>query len=298
MTLSGHSSLPRLLVTGGSGFLGWELIHKAREEWNVCATFHSNRIDEPGISARRLDLRSFRELKELGADFKPEAVIHLAALSQPNVCQENPLLSKEINVTATSNLAGLAADRGIPFVFTSSDLVFAGDRAPYSEEDPPDPVSLYAEHKAVAEEAVRAIHPDGAVRRMPMMFGPDSPSSHNFSAATAKSLREGKPLKLFTDEFRTPLSSTVASEALLQFLHTPGLLHLGGPERVSRYDLGLMIAEALEINSPAIKPLRQEELEMSAPRPKDVSLKIDKAKKLGFEPPALAQQIREVAPRW
>src|SRR5208337_1041423 len=116
------------------------------------------------------DLNRFKEIKEILQKIRPDALIHTAAESNPNFCQLNPVASHGINVEATANLASLCAELRIPFVFTSSDLVFNGLKPPYSENDPVCPLSIYGEQKAKAERAVLERYPRALVCRMALMF--------------------------------------------------------------------------------------------------------------------------------
>ncbi len=130
------------MVTGASGFLGWNLCRMAQDRWDVCGLARRNRNRIQGVEFRRADLTRLGEIKENLREIRPEALIHAAAESNPNFCRLNPGVSRRINVEATVNLASLCADLNIPFVFTSSDLVFNGLKPPYSEDDPVCPVNI------------------------------------------------------------------------------------------------------------------------------------------------------------
>ncbi|WP_448597274.1 SDR family oxidoreductase [Thermoleptolyngbya sp.] len=273
-----------LLITGISGFLGWHLYQATRASWTVYGTYQTRPVSFADANVRSLDLTDFAALKQAFADIRPDAVIHTAALSQPNVCQTQPDLSRRINVLASLDLAGLCADAGIPFVFTSTDLVFDGHHAPYREADPVCPVSLYGEQKAEAEAGILSRYPNAAVCRMPLMFG-HAPTAPSFLQPFLQKLRDGETLRLFTDEFRTPISGRDAAKGLLLALEkVQGLVHLGGPERLSRYDFGLLMARAFDLSTDAICPCKQADVPMPAPRPPDVSMDSSYAFSLGYAP--------------
>jgi len=143
--------MKKLLVTGASGFLGWNMCQLAQQEWEVYGTYFGQPLAIPGVTLLQADLRDFQHLKDLFQEIKPAAVIHTAAQSSPNYCQTHPTESYHINVTASSYIAGLSADRQIPCVFTSMDLVFDGRNPPYRETDPVSPISYYGEQKVKAE---------------------------------------------------------------------------------------------------------------------------------------------------
>ncbi|WP_017718181.1 SDR family oxidoreductase [Kamptonema formosum] len=284
--------MKKLLVTGSSGFLGWNLCQLAKREWQVYGTHFSHRIEIPGVKQLPVDLTDFQELQRLFQEIKPDAVIHTAAQSQPNYCQTHPQESRTINVTASWNLAGLCADYSIPCAFTSTDLVFDGLNAPYRETDPVSPLSLYGEQKIMAEEGMLERYSRTAICRLPLMFGCGAPAAKSFIQPMLRSLREGQELALFVDEFRTPVSGTAAARGLLLALeNVQGRIHLGGKERVSRYDFMRLLIEVLGLSDAKIKKCRQADVKMAAPRPPDVSLDSSKAFALGYQPLSLREEF-------
>ena len=284
--------MKKLLVTGASGFLGWNLCQRRQQEWDIYGTSFSHTVEIPGTTSLKVDLRDFEELKSIFQEIQPDAVIHTAAQSSPNVCQSNPEESHAINVTASCNIAGLCADYSIPCAFTSTDLVFNGLNPPYKETDSVSPVNLYGEQKVMAEEGMLERYPMTAVCRMPLMFGVAAPPAQSFMQPFIQTLREGKELSLFTDEFRTPASGATAAKGLLLALEkVNGRIHLGGKERMSRYDFGQLLVEVFELPSEGLKGCRQADVKMAASRPPDVSLDSSKAFNLGYAPLSLREEL-------
>ncbi len=293
-----ESQAKTLLVTGASGFLGWNLCQVARRQgWRVAGTFHRTPVTIPDVPLGRIDLTDFRDVKAMLAQVRPDGVIHTAAIADANFCQQHPRESHRVNVEAAINLTGLCSDRAIPFVFTSTDLVFDGKHAPYREEDPVGPLNVYGEHKALAEEGILARYPLAGVCRLPLMFGRAGTRNASTLQWMRREMQAGRPLRLFQDEFRTPVSGETASQGLLLALERPvhGRLHLGGKERVSRYELGLLVQEAFGLEQARIIPARQEDAPSLAPRARDVSLDSSRAFQLGYQPPPLAEALRALA---
>lgn len=290
------SCLPKLLVTGASGFVGWNVCQLATERgWQVFGTTFSHPIEVGGLSSRTIDLRDFAALRALFAETQPDAVIHTAAAKDPNFCQENPTESHGINVDASVNLAGLCADQKIPFVFTSTDMVFAGTAAPYAESSPVSPIHVYGEQKVLAETRILARNPEATICRLPLMFGDAGPVAQSFLQPMIKQLRSGAVVNLFTDEYRTPISGHVAAQGLLLALEKAnGILHLGGAERIARHEFGLMVVKAFKLSNVSINACRQADIKMAAPRAPDLSLNSNRAKALGYNPPALIRQLDEL----
>lgn len=285
----------RLLVTGASGFLGWNICRILRSTWDVYGVVFSHALQIPGVRVLQVDVTDFFQVKQLFRQVQPDAVVHAAALSQPNVCQVNPIASRRINVEASIHIAGLCADDRIPCVFTSSDLVFNGLNPPYREEMPTCPVSTYGEHKVLAEEGMLQRYPNATICRLPLMFGEAGPVAVSFIQPWIQTMRRGGELKLFVDEYRTPISARTAVAGLMLALETVrGIIHLGGVERISRYDFGLKLKDALGIQRAKITPCYLRDVPMPAPRPPDVSLDSSKAYALGFKPRPIVDELTSV----
>lgn len=290
--------MKRLLVTGASGFLGWNVCAEAlRRGWRVCGTVHSHPVAAAGVEMTPVDLRNTAAVGGLVETYRPDAVIHLAAVSQPNVCEREPRASREVNVTATQAIAGVCATAGISLVFSSSDLVFDGTRAPYREGDAVSPVSEYGRQKVAAEQVLRESAGTAVVCRMPLMYGDPGPVATSFIQPWIAALRRGDELRLFVDEYRTPVSGRDAARGLLLAVEHPGpLYHLGGGERISRYEFGQRLAAAFGLDAGLIRPTKQAEVSLAAPRPPDVSLDSTKARdELGYSPASIEHELAFLA---
>ncbi len=287
--------MQKLLVTGASGFLGWNLCQIARTEWEVHGIYHQHSIEILDINLHQLDLTNIDRIRAKIDLIKPDAIIHTAAAANPNFCQTNPAQSYQINVVASQQLAKICADLNIPFVFTSTDLVFDGKQPPYRETDPVSPLNLYGEQKVAAEQQILTVYPQATICRMPLMFGMAPPTAISFIQPWIKALQSRQKLQLFVDEFRTPVSATTAARGLLMALQvSPGMINLGGRERISRYDFGRLLAEVFEFDVSQLSPIYQRDLTMAAPRAADVSLDSTKAIELGYNLPPLRQELATI----
>ncbi|AKG21041.1 SDR family oxidoreductase [Calothrix sp. 336/3] len=288
--------MKKILITGGSGFLGWHICHQAKQKWDVYSTYSTKPLHIPQTQVLPLDISEYSAVKQLFKDIQPDAVIHTAAQSQPNYCQTYPQESYKINVTAAANLAGICADNSIPYVFTSTDLVFNGLNAPYKETDSVSPVNIYGEQKVQAELEILTRYPQATICRMPLMFGAATPTATSFMQGFIQTLAAGKELNLFVDEFRTPVSGVTAAQGLLLAMETfKGIIHLGGKERISRYDFGKLMVEILQLPGANLKSCRQQDVKMAAPRPQDVSLDSSKAFSLGYQPLSIREELELIA---
>lgn len=266
----------RVLVTGAAGFLGWWLTHELlRRGHAVHGTSRDGQGLPPGAVEHALELADGGAAgAALLRALRPEAVFHLAALSDADACAREPEQAERVNARAPGALAAAARDLGAWFVQASTDLVFDGTRAPYAEEDPPAPLGPYMASKAAAERAVLEAAPQALVARVALLYGLAGGRKGCFSGALLERLRRGEPVTLFTDQHRTPLLVQDAAELLadLLSLRPAGLLHLAGPERVSRHVHGLALARAFGVDPRGCRAGSLRDTPGLAPRPADVSL--------------------------
>ena len=289
----------RLLVTGASGFLGYRICMEAKEAWRVFGTGHRHPVVAQGAEALNVDLTDTAALARLMDQVRPHAVIHAAAVSQPEICQRDPETTRALNVGATETLGVWCADNRVPLVFTSTDLVFDGTSPPYAETDPVSPVNAYGRQKVEAENRLSAIYPDAVICRMPLMFGYAPGTSGGFLGWMIRALEKGEPIRLFTDEYRTAVDTASAAQGLLLFTGKPaGIYHLGGQRRLSRYDMGRILAERGGWDPSLLVPASVRDAGTSAPRSPDVSLVSQKAFALGYTPADFDAAIENIIRTW
>lgn len=249
-----------------------------------------------GLETIPLDLLSAKSVEGALDHAAPDAVLHAAALADPDRCEREPEAAAALNVGASALLARSCRKRGVRLVTISTDLVFAGDRHPWRETDPAVPLQVYGRTKLGGEEATRAEHPGSAVARVSLVVGPGFGPRPTASEAIAWSLGQGKRVRLFVDQYRTPIDADSLAEALGPLLEgvAVGTFHLGGPERLSRYEMGMRTALRLRLDAGLIEPVAAEGHALGAPRPADVSLDSGRARReLSWTPRALDAAIGE-----
>lgn len=290
--------MKKLLITGASGFLGWYLCQEAvGQGWNVYGTAFSQSPDLNNVVLHQVDLTDWGAVRVLLEQIRPDAVIHAAAMGRPNECEENLELSSAINVGATENLATLCREYDSKLVFISTEQVFDGLNPPYSEMDSVSPINVYGKHKAIAEQKVLAIDSSFLVCRMPLMFGavPHAPS---FLQGFLERLQQSQKLNLFVDEIRTPVFGGDAAQGILLGLeNASGILHLGGAERLSRYEFGQRLVAVMGLNESCLLPSCQADVQFSAPRPPDLSMESELARSLGYSPGEVSARLKQVLKR-
>ena len=239
----------KVLITGGSGLLGQYLniLLSSKHQYSYIYTIQILEIVRI-INSLKLNICDYNSLLKVFNDFKPDAVIHTAAVSKP-ILPEG-ISSKEVyelNVIATKNIAELCDKFNSKLIYTSTDLVYAGYRGSMLKEDAKlNPVSLYAETKLMGEIKIQQTFDNYIILRTALLFGFGINHSKNHFHQMYKDLQQGKPVKLFTDQYRTPLSLIEAARIINEFVGDnikSEIINFGGLERVSRYELGERLCE-------------------------------------------------------
>ncbi|MCY3899256.1 MAG: SDR family oxidoreductase [Caldilineaceae bacterium] len=313
---------PKLLITGATGLLGSHLLRAAQEYWRPVGTYHRTTRRQAqyffgNIDHGRIDLGDFSETKAMIADVQPAAVIHTAAITDLDYCQKYPDESLRINLNAAIDLAALCGDSEIPFLFTSTDLVFDGSSAPYTEDDPPTPINIFGEHRALAEEGILAAYADAVIARLPLLIGYASLGRESFYHKLVSAFRVDREVTLFGDAIRSPVSAAVAAQSLLQIAgsgfeddvniaeidRVVDRLHLGGRDQVSLYELGQLTLQILGLNEQLAVPISvldsytgSLQTLFLAARSANVALDSTRAYELGYDPPPLRSQLEELLP--
>ncbi len=243
--------MSHVLVTGASGLVGCRVasvLSAAGHE--VAGTFHAHpeRLQSAGCckSAVALDLADDRSLEAAFRAAWPEAVVHCAALSDLAACEAEPDKARRLNLDATVKLARMSGAFGSRFIFCSTDQVFDGEAGGYREEDVPAPIHVYGQTKRDAEQELVHIHPAATVLRLSLVCGKSPSGDRSVSEQIVNALSRGERLRLFSDEFRTPVLADDVAQVILRILpeHEPQILHVAGPERLSRHELGLRVEVA------------------------------------------------------
>jgi dTDP-4-dehydrorhamnose reductase len=253
-------------VTGAGGLIGRELVR----------TFVPGAFDRViGLTRADLDLTRPGEVCERFLADRPAAVIHAAAMSKSPACQANPAAARRANVEATRFLTDLAAE--VPFVFYSTDLVFDGQRGGYVEDDAVNPLSVYAETKVEAEAFVR-LHSKGLVIRTSLNHGTSPTRDRAFNEEMSLAWRSGRTLSLFEDEYRCPIPAEETARATWELLaaRATGILHVAGSERLSRLEIGRLLAARHADGEARIEGTSLRTYQ-GAPRSPDTSLDSSKA---------------------
>jgi dTDP-4-dehydrorhamnose reductase len=266
--------MTRLLLTGASGQLGAYLLRELAGGGEHVTAWSGTRTGTLfGHPLRLVDLADPGAVAAAFRQARPDAVVHAGAVSSVAECYRDPHRARRVNVAGTAALAELSAEAGARLLYVYTDMVFDGRKGWYVERDQPAPLSTYGRSKADAEPAVRALA-GGVVARVSLLFGPTRTGRPSFFDQQLAALRERRPITLFEDEWRTPLDYVTAARALLALVRSDfrGVVHLGGPERMSRLEMGRRLAASLNADPSVLVASRRDEVHADEPRPRDNSL--------------------------
>ena len=264
----------RILVTGASGRLGSFVVDRLNLGGHrVFAWSGKARGSRGGIALRPVDLMDEKDIETSLDEADPEAVIHAAALSSADEVYRDPTGARAINVEATQRLAAWATARDRRILFTSTDMVFDGSRSWYREEDPAAPILEYGRTKLEAEPLILAV-PRGVVARISLLFGTARVGNPGFFDVALDALVRGERRSFFRDEYRTPLDYVTAAEIIGRLIESEatGTVHVGGRERLSRFELMKRVAVVRGIDPELVCPSCRADTPSLEPRPADVSL--------------------------
>jgi len=274
----------KLLVTGFNGFVAGSILAQAPSDWEVHGIGRSAiPVDTGKIHYHLIDMLDEKALKVAFADIRPDAVIHAAGIANIDFCENNRATAYAVNVGATERISSFCADIGAKLVFCSTDTVFDGQKSFYTEHDALSSVNYYGETKIKAEQLVRDAGPGNVVARLALVMGiPVMGTGNSFLAEMIGKLQNKEPLKMATNEIRTPVDVVTLGAALLELAASDftGTIHLSGNSRVNRFEMANRIAAALGFSGSKIDPINSSELKGRAPRPSDVSLSNEKARSI------------------
>ena len=267
-------------ITGAGGLIGLQIVRAVPRG-----------LTARGLTRADFDLTDFAVVRAAFASERPQLVIHCAALSKTPACEVNPEQARLNNVEVTRVLCELAHD--VPLIFFSTDLVFDGERGNYTEGDAPNPLNVYAETKLAAEQIVLA-NPRHSVVRTSLNAGATARGSA-FNEQWRAAWQRGEATQLFTDEFRCPIAAEVTARAVweLAAANQPGLYHLAGAERLSRFEIGQLLAARWPQLKPRVEPSSVREF-VGPRRAPNCSLDVSKIQSvLSFPLPRFGDWLRE-----
>jgi dTDP-4-dehydrorhamnose reductase len=280
----------KILVTGASGLLGLNLSLRMIETHTIVGVdrnklagtpFEIVKADllEPGVCSRLLD------------EVRPDAIIHTAAIANIEACESDPDSARLLNAEFPGQLAELCARYSVPMIHISTDAVFDGTKdSVYTEDDLPNPLSIYARTKLDGENAVLSVNADSTVARV-NFFGWSLDGERSLSEFFVNHLSAGNPCNGFTDVWFCTMFVGDLADTLVRMLEQglSGLYHVVGSEALTKYDFGVRIARQFGYDQMLIRPISVEESDLTARRSRKLNLSVHKlSTDLGLEIPGVS----------
>ena len=271
----------KLLITGASGLVGARLAEIASSLGHeTFETFNQHQISRP--NALSIDIRNRKNVEEVVNEIAPDVIVHLAAITDVDLCEQQPELADSVNATGTQILAQECFKMGAHFVYVSTDYVFDGDRGNYREDDHPNPVNVYGGSKLKGEQFTRAVSDKFCVARTSVVYGWGRSSRPNFGSWAYSELKAGRSVKVVQDQYCSPTLNSDLARMLIEVAenHLPGTIHLAGASWLSRYEFACALAIQLKVPAKLVIPVMANSSAWRAKRPTDSSLNVDQARRL------------------
>ena len=284
----------KFLVTGSAGLIGSQVVMDLVKQSHTVYSCYHDAKPEHGI-ATNLDLTNQNDIIDTINKTKPDNIIHLAALTGVDFCEQQQELAMKINADATKILSQQAAKNNCFFVYVSTDYVFDGNNSMRKESDSPNPLGFYGKSKLAGELSLNDMASGWCIARTSTPFGNHS-TKKSFPLWVKENLELHKEIPVLTDQFTSPTYVPNLSKMLIEVAtkQISGILHLAGATKISRYNLAQLVAEKLHLEKNLLSPTKIDNMNWKAQRPKDSSLNVAYAAEILDEKPQDIQQSLEL----
>jgi dTDP-4-dehydrorhamnose reductase len=284
--------MKRILVTGSNGLLGQKITERvlAKADFELIATSKgANRYPvSGGYTYAEMDILNPENMAEVIAEFKPDAIIHTAAMTNVDTCEAEPAMATALNVGALYTLIAIAERLNIQLIHLSTDFVFDGAAGPYDEAALPNPLSFYGETKLKAERLVQSSSAHWVILRTILVYGIVSDMSRSNIVLWAKqALEKGQPLNIVNDQWRMPtLAEDLAEICLLAVQKSAqGIYNASGKDMMSISELVAKVADYWRLDKSLIVEVSGATLNQKAKRPARTGFDLQKSiRDLGYQP--------------
>ena len=256
--------MKKILITGAFGQLGTSLCKVLSNESILAAGRVI--ISTKKYKCIELDITNQRKVAEIIRNYKPDIIIHLAAMTDVDGCEKTPEIAFDVNVKATENL--LTSFKG-KFIYISTDYVFDGEKGPYFEDDKVNPMSVYGKTKLYGENLVQQSDIDWVILRSNIIFSYSDRTKASFVNWVVDSLKKRQMITVVNDQWNNPTWTNDLAKVISKIIEKDinGLYHYGGRDYLNRLEFAKMIASTFGLDGSLIKPITTSELNWLAQRP-------------------------------
>jgi len=273
-----------VLLLGSTGLIGISLVKNLQRKYNVFTTCHSKKHFDCDIE---LDIRYPNSIERAFHLSKPNVVINLCGIYKNlEFCEKNKELAMEINGLAPKYISEFSNKYNAFLISMSSDFVFDGNSGNYKESDPVSPINYYGMTKVEGEKNIQNIADNYCIVRPSMIYG-KSPIRKTLPYMILEGIKKENGLNLIEDQYMTPTYLENFCNMLVEIIEKRyyGIIHLAGPEKMSRYDFAIKLLNKLGLNKKKIIPVKRNDFEFGKKMPRDSSLNTEKANEVLEEKP-------------
>jgi dTDP-4-dehydrorhamnose reductase len=284
----------KFLITGSAGLIGSQVVKDLIKENHTVYSCYHNEKPIHGIPIQ-MDLNDKEKIIKNLTTLKPDKIIHLAAITNVDLCETEKELSTKINTESTEILAKEAAKQKIFFVYVSTDYVFDGVEGMRKENDSVNPLQFYGKTKLGGEKKLNELASNWCIVRTSTPFGIHN-KKKSFPLWVKENLELKKEIKVLTDQFTSPTYVPNLSKMLIELSlrEITGIINLGGLTRISRFQLAVLVADMLNLDKKLLISTKTDEMDWRAKRPKDSSLDVSFATEILNEKPQKIEQSLEL----
>jgi dTDP-4-dehydrorhamnose reductase len=286
--------MKKILVTGANGFLGQHLcLFLNAKGYEIIATGRGEcRVPGESLLYNACDLANAQEVSSLLKKHQPTVIVHAAAMSKPDECNNNREDCARINIEATKHLLQYKAAH---FIYVSTDFIF-GENGPHAEDDATGPLNFYGESKLAAENLVKESSLKTSIVRPVFIYGKTWQGlKGSFLHWVKNNLEQNKHIKVVSDQLRTPTYAEDICRGIQTIIdkEVDGAYHLAGKDILSPYQMAITTARVLGLDETLIEKVTADTFPEPVKRAKRSGLKIDKARRdLGYEPVSFEEGVR------
>ena len=284
----------KFLVTGSAGLIGSQVVQDLENQnHTVYSCYHTTKPTH-GIPIQ-LDLTDSEKIIQALQETKPDRIIHLAAMTNVDLCETEKELATLLNLNATETLAKQASKQNIFFVYVSTDYVFDGIQGMKKEDDTTNPLGFYGKSKLEGELSLNNLASGWCIARTSTPFGIHQ-TKKSFPLWVKENLESKKEIPVLVDQFTSPTYVPNLSKMLIEITtkQITGIIHLAGASRISRYELANMVCDKLNLDKSLLIPTKTDEMNWKAQRPKDSSLDVSYAAEILEEKPQKIERSLEL----
>ena len=282
----------KYFITGGSGLLGERLATVSKENDELTLVHNRN----PTENSVKCDITNEEEVKKIVSKENPDVIIHCAAMTNVDLCEDEIDLAYKINGDGTGYLAKAAEENDAKIIYVSTDFVFDGNLGYYKEDEKVNPLGIYAKSKYDGEVQLQKYSSNWAIARVSVLYGWHKRA--NFTTWVIDQLRQKNEINIVTDQINSPTLADNAAEAMFEIARQDknGIFHTAGNDAINRYDFTRKIADAFDLDDSLINPTTSEKFVQKAPRPRDSSLNVNKVEKeLGMKMETCSESLKRMA---